>query len=61
MINQRKNGKAVGALSVDDRFTELEMPILKNASVSTADFSSYLDPLSLAESQERFNRSGVKE
>ena len=38
MMKQRKSGKAVGALSADDRFIELEMPILENASVSNVEF-----------------------
>ena len=37
MMKQRKNGKAVGALSKDDQFTELEMPILENAGISNVD------------------------
>ena len=32
MMRQRKEGKVVGALSENDRFTEIDMPMLENAS-----------------------------
>lgn len=38
MMRQKKAGKSVGALNDDDRFTELDMPILENAKESNLDF-----------------------
>ena len=37
MMRKRKEGKSVGALSDDDRFTELDMPMLENAEASSAE------------------------
>lgn len=37
MMRQKKAGKVVGALSDDERFTELDMPILEHAKTSDID------------------------